>query len=86
MNGIIIYTSKYGATKQYAEWLGEMLNLPAISSNRIMKNKLKKYNYILLGTPVYFGRFKLNAWLRHNIKTLIDKKLLLFIVSAATSE
>ncbi|MGN6352202.1 MAG: flavodoxin domain-containing protein [Parafilimonas sp.] len=86
MNGIIIYTSKYGATKQYAEWLGEMLNLPAISSNRIMKDDLEKYDYILLGTPVYFGKFKLKAWLRHNIRTLINKKLLLFIVNATTSE
>lgn len=86
MNGIIIYTSKYGATKQYAEWLGEMLNLPAISSNRVMKDELEKYSYILLGTPVYFGKFKLKAWLRHNIKALINKKLLLFIVNATASK
>ena len=28
MKGIIIYKGKYGATAQYAQWLGEELNFP----------------------------------------------------------
>ena len=35
MKGIIIYKSKYGATKQYADWLGELLHIPSVFLDHI---------------------------------------------------
>ncbi|MDH7460546.1 flavodoxin domain-containing protein [Chitinophagaceae bacterium 26-R-25] len=86
MPGLIIYTSKYGATQQYAEWLGEMLQLTVKPSTDITEEELSKYDFILLGTPVYFGTFKLKAWLVHNVRYLLHKKLFFFIVSATGSQ
>lgn len=82
MQAAIIYTSKYGATKQYAAWLAEMLTLPSIPSNKILPDELKQLDVILLGTPVYFGKFRLKTWLRRNTKMLQHKRLYLFIINA----
>lgn len=82
MRAVIIYKTKYGATKQYAEWLGESLSLPVIPVNEVLKGELREYDCILLGTSIYFGKFKLKGWLRCNTKMLINKKIFLFIVNA----
>lgn len=86
MQGIVIYKSKYGATKQYAAWLSEMLDLPIVSSDEVLKGELKKYNCVLLGTSVYFGKFKLQTWLRRNTKALINKNIFMFIVNATAPD
>src|SRR5690348_863048 len=86
MRGIIIYKSKYGATKQYAGWLSQALDLPIVSSDEVLKGELQKYDCILLGTSVYFAKFKLKSWLWHNRKALINKKIFLFIVNATSPD
>ena len=35
MQGHIIYQGKYGATRQYADWLNEMLNIPVSTPDKI---------------------------------------------------
>ena len=33
MNGIILFQSKYGATKKYAQWLSEETGFPCVETN-----------------------------------------------------
>ena len=34
MNGIILYQSKYGATKKYAQWLSEKTGFPCVETKQ----------------------------------------------------
>ncbi|MEE1351031.1 MAG: flavodoxin domain-containing protein [Clostridia bacterium] len=34
MNPIVIYKSKYGSTKQYAEWIADELNCLAVDAKK----------------------------------------------------
>lgn len=82
MKGIVIYKGKYGSTKLYAEWIGEKLNLPTISSDEINGKQLTKYDFLILGSAVYIGKLLLQKWIKKNLASLHNKKLFLFSVSA----
>jgi menaquinone-dependent protoporphyrinogen IX oxidase len=86
MKGAIIYKTRYGATKQYAEWPGADLNLPIIESNDLIEAELKQYDFVLMGTPVYVGKFQIAKWLKHSLKNLIGKKIFMFIVAGTSVE
>jgi len=81
MKGIIVYKGKYGATKQYADWLAQELQLPVISADNIRSTQLNEYDVILIGTSVYFGKLKITAWIKENQSILEGKALFLFLVS-----
>ena len=52
-NGIILYQSKYGATKKYAEWLKEETGFECIETKKVKIDALLKYDVIVLGGGVY---------------------------------
>jgi len=81
MKGIIVYKGKYGATKQYADWLARELQLPVFSADNIRALQLREYDVILIGTSVYIGKLKIAAWIKENQSILEGKKLFLFLVS-----
>ena len=80
MNGIIIYQGKYGATRQYAHWLGETLQMPVSKVENVTPAVLALYDTIVIGSSVYIGRLVLRDWLKENDIRLKDKKLFIFIV------
>ena len=82
MKGIIVFKGKYGATRQYAEWLAQDLNLPASSADRLSPLQLRGYDVILIGTSVYLGKLTITGWLKQNLQLLTEKKIFLFLVSA----
>jgi menaquinone-dependent protoporphyrinogen IX oxidase len=82
MNGIILYKGKYGATRQYAEWLGEALNLPVHSQGDLKGQDLSLYDFVIVGSSVYMGRLLIREWLAKNVSNLKSKVIFLFIVSA----
>ena len=53
MNGIIIYGSHYGTTKQYAEELSKRTNIQAISYENV--NEINNYNNIIYLGGLYAG-------------------------------
>ena len=40
MNGVILYQSKYGATKKYADWLSEETGFPCMETKKLILTKL----------------------------------------------
>lgn len=86
MKAIIIYKGKYGATRQYAEWLGYELNLPVVTANEINGVTLIPYDLLILGTSIYVGKFQLKSWLKHNLSFIRDKKIFLFQVAGTPPE
>lgn len=86
MKGLIVYTSKYGATRQYAEWLRDELNIPIRLPEDVTRENIQEARYILLGTPVYYGKFSLRKWIRKNETWLFGKKIFLFITTATSAD
>lgn len=82
MNGIIIYKGKYGATRQYSQWLGWELNLPVIQADHMPQDKIKDFDFLLIGTSVYIGKLQISQWLKTNGDALQGKKIFFFQVAA----
>ena len=82
MKGLVIYKGKYGATKQYAMWIGQQLKLPVASADRFPVDELPKYDYIILGSSVYIGQLEIKKWLKRNFSLLQNKKIFFFQVAA----
>ena len=80
--GIVVYKGKYGATRQYAEWLGAELALPVQPAEKLTREKLSSFDYLVIGSSVYVGKLLMGKWLRKNLALLGSKKLFLFIVCA----
>ena len=83
MNGLVIYKGKYGATKQYAMWIGQELQLPVASADRFPIDELPKYDYFILGSSVYIGKLEIKDWLKKNFDLLQSKKLFFFQVAGS---
>jgi menaquinone-dependent protoporphyrinogen IX oxidase len=80
MKGVIVYKSRYGATTQYANWLGEILHFPVYESDELDNIKLNEFDCVIAGTSVYIGNMLLAKWLKSREKILSGKKLFLFVV------
>ncbi len=83
MNGIVIYKSRYGAAKQYAEWIAEALNIPVVKCEDANEARLASCDYVIAGSSIYIGKIMMKDWLAANSEKLKGKKLFLFIVGAA---
>ena len=83
MKGLVIYKGRYGATKQYAMWIGQELGLPVASADRFPVDELPKYDYLIIGSSVYIGKLEITKWLKKNFDVLINKKNFLFQVAAS---
>jgi menaquinone-dependent protoporphyrinogen IX oxidase len=82
MKGVVIYNSRYGATATYANWIGSELHIPVYDQDDVSSDTLKRYDYFVLGGPVYVGKIKIASWIRRNKKSLGGKTIFLFVVSA----
>ncbi|MBC7873254.1 MAG: hypothetical protein H7Y01_04620 [Ferruginibacter sp.] len=86
MKGIIIYKGKYGATRQYAEWLGNKLRLPVSVASAIKRDQLAAFDFFVIGTSVYIGKLQIKKWLSGNLSFLKGKKIFLFQVAGTPPE
>lgn len=81
--GVVIFKSKYGATKKYALWLQEELGFDCFEVKNITEQKLKEYDTIILGGGVYASGIAGLSFLKKNIQKLSDKKIAVFCVGAS---
>jgi len=49
----VIYKSKYGTTKQYAEWIAKALEASLFESSKIKPSQLSNYDIIVYGGGLY---------------------------------
>lgn len=81
--GIILYKSKYGATKKYADWLTEETGFDCIETSKANVQKIKEYDTIILGGGIYASGIAGLSFLRKNISELKDKNIIIFCVGAS---
>lgn len=82
-NGIILYQSKYGATKQYVDWLKEETGYDCIETKNAKFELVQKYDVLVLGGGVYASGIAGLHFLKKNIDRLTDKKIAVFAVGAS---
>lgn len=82
-SGIILYQSKYGATKKYAEWLKEETGFDCIETKKADIKKAKEYDTIILGGGVYASGIAGFSFLKKNIQHLQEKQIIVFCVGAS---
>lgn len=80
---IVLYQSKYGATKQYADWLAEALSCPAIETKKAALSEVQSFDVIILGGGIYAGGISGISFLKKHYAKLKDKKILVFAVGAS---
>jgi len=82
MNPVIIYKGKYGATGQYAKWLGEEFKLAVADTETIGGDDLNLFDTLIIGSSVYIGKLQIKKWLKDNQRFLTNKKIFFFQVAA----
>lgn len=78
MNTIVIYKTKYGATKKYAEWIAEELNCEAVDAKKITVDDIMKYDTIIYGGGLYAEIINGVHVLTKNMDKLKDKRIAVY--------
>ena len=83
---VVIYKSKHGSTKKYAEWIGEELECPVLSADDFSKKELEDYENIIFGGCVQAGGIMGFDLIKKNMRRLAGKKLVIFAVGLNAAE
>ncbi|MDE6764330.1 MAG: flavodoxin domain-containing protein [Oscillospiraceae bacterium] len=81
MKTIVVYKSKYGYTKKYAEWLAESLGCD-IKDNASLAD-ISDYDAVICGGGIYAGRINGAKLITQNYGKLSGKRLALFAVGSS---
>jgi menaquinone-dependent protoporphyrinogen oxidase len=82
-NILVTYASKYGATKEIAEKIGEMLRQEGLQVDILPVDRvrdLNRYGTVILGSAVYIGKWQKEAvkFLQDRENSLIERPVWLF--------
>lgn len=86
MSTVVIYKSKYGATKQYATWISEALKCEMISADECNPKELAEFDTIIFGGGVHAGGITGLSLIKKNYSKLKDKKIIIFAVGINVEE
>jgi menaquinone-dependent protoporphyrinogen oxidase len=80
---LIAYASKYGATAEIAEKVGEVLHQAGLPAEVLPVKQIRdltSYDTVILGSAVYIGQWRKEAakFLKSNEKELVRKQVWLF--------
>lgn len=82
-NLLILYKSKYGAAKEYAQRLTERLNATLLENKKVHPEQLSGYDAIIYCGGIYAGGIAGISFLRKNAAALDGKKIAVFAVGAS---
>ena len=78
MKSIVIYKSKYGSTKAYAQWIAEKLGCECKDAKKIKADDLKDYDTIIYGGGLYAEVIAGVSLITKNFDALKNKKLIVY--------
>lgn len=81
--GVIIYQSKYGATKKYVDWLMEITDFDCIETPKATVSQVQQYETIILCGGIYASGIAGLSFIRKNFDKLEQKKIVIFAVGAS---
>ncbi len=78
MKTIVIYKTKYGSAKTYAQWIGEELSCKATDARDITVQDLEAYDNIIYGGGLYAEVINGVSLITKNIEKLKNKKIAIY--------
>lgn len=82
MKSIVVYHSKYGSTREYAEWIGAETGAEVVGLKEAKGKDLSGYDAVAFGGPFYAGRLKIAEYVLRVAPGLAGKRLAFFAVTA----
>ncbi|TCD14083.1 flavodoxin domain-containing protein [Oricola cellulosilytica] len=82
MKGVIFFSSRYGSTAQYAQWIAEATGLPSFDVEEESANP-SDYDFLVLGSPVIYHKLMFHKWVKRNLASIMSRPAILFSVSGA---
>lgn len=79
---LVAYQSKYGSTKQYAQWIQQDFRSDQVDIEIEKKPPLADYDIIVIGGYIRAGHIVIAPFIRDHWNVLKKKKLVLFTTSA----
>lgn len=83
---LVIYKSKYGYTKKYAQAIAKALSCEAIEIDAISTEKLNNYDVIIFGGGLYVGTVAGSKIIASNWDKISMKKIIVFAVGAHSED
>lgn len=78
MPKIVIYKSRYGSTKDYANWIAEEIGCKAVEAKTVTADGLEKYDTIIYGGGLYAEVINGVSLITKNLDRLKNKKIAVF--------
>ena len=78
MKAIVIYKSKYGSSKCYAQWIAEELGCDCVDVKKVKADDLTDYDTIVYGGGLYAEMIGGISFITKNFEKLSDKKIAVF--------
>ena len=85
MKKIVIYKSRTGFTKKYAEWIAEDIKADIFRVQDIKKDTLMDYDIIIYCGGLYAGGILGFSFIKKNFNDLTNKKIIVVAVGATTT-
>ena len=82
MKGAIFFSSKYGSTAEYAEWIGQATGLPVFNIKDTNADP-STYDFLILGSPIIYYKLSIHKWVKKHLNRLAHKPIIFFSVSGA---
>ena len=82
MKGAIFFSSKYGSTEEYAEWIAQATDLPVFNVNDTNADPAA-YDFLILGSPIIYYKLIIHKWVKKHLAILAHKPIIFFSVSGA---
>jgi menaquinone-dependent protoporphyrinogen IX oxidase len=77
---IVVYESRYGSTKRYAEWVAENCRADLIVLEKADIDAVARYETVIFGSCVYAGAIRGISFLKNNREELAGARLFVFTV------
>jgi menaquinone-dependent protoporphyrinogen IX oxidase len=81
LKGLIVYKTKYGSTRQYAQWISDELKFDIADVLTFDSDLLEDYDIIIIGSHIFGGKIMIADWVASREQLLQGKPLYFFTVS-----
>lgn len=78
MNAVVIYKTKYGSTKVYADWIANELGCKALDAKDVKIQDLSDYDTIIYGGGLYAEVINGVSFITKNLDELSDKRIVVY--------
>ena len=82
----IVYSSKYGHTKQYADWLKEDVDADAIDIGKFNITQMLAYKLVIFACGVYGDKLSIMDFVKKNVTAIPTQKTMIMAVGWYTND